>query len=127
MNHLSSFTPRFAVAIVLLGLLISTVNIGVAQDRQSADGRTLYVDFGCYQCHGFEGQGSSASPPVPRIAPTLYPFEAFAAFVRTPPRLMPAYSPNVLSNAQLEEIYDYMRSIPEPPPVEDIPALRDLR
>jgi mono/diheme cytochrome c family protein len=39
---------------------------------------------------------------------------------------MPAYSPNVLSDAQLQAIYDYMRSIPEPPAVEDIPALRDL-
>ena len=101
---------------------------GFAQDGQAAagEGRALYSDFGCYQCHGYQGQGSQASPPVPRIGPTVYPLEAFAVFLRTPPRLMPAYSPNVMSDAQLREIYDYMRSIPEPPAVEDIPALRDL-
>jgi mono/diheme cytochrome c family protein len=118
---------RCAVALVLLGSLGAMVSTGVAQDGQAAAaGRALYSDFGCYQCHGYQGQGSSASPPVPRIAPTVYPIEAFSAFVRTPVRLMPAYSPNVLSDAQLQEIYDFMQSIPEPPAVEDIPALRDL-
>ena len=118
---------RCAVALVLLGSLGAMVSTGVAQDGQAAaGGRALYSDFGCYQCHGYQGQGSSASPPVPRIAPTVYPIEAFSAFVRTPVRLMPAYSPNVLSDAQLQAIYDYMRAIPEPPAVEDIPALRDL-
>jgi hypothetical protein len=38
----------------------------------------------------------------------------------------PAYSPNVMSDAQLQTIYEYISSIPEPPAVEDIPALRDL-
>jgi len=118
---------RCAVALVLLGSLGAMVSTGVAQDGQAAaGGRALYSDFGCYQCHGYQGQGSSASPPVPRIAPTVYPIEAFSAFVRTPVRLMPAYSPNVLSDAQLQAIYDFMQSIPEPPAVEDIPALRNL-
>jgi ubiquinol-cytochrome c reductase cytochrome c subunit len=97
-----------------------------ARGHRYTGGRALYSDFGCYQCHGYQGQGSSAPPPVPRIASTVYPIEAFSAFVRTPVRLMPAYSPNVLSDAKFQAIYDYMRSIPEPPAVEDIPALRDL-
>jgi len=101
------------------------MNSGAAQDV-AEEGRALYSDFGCYQCHGHEGQGSQASPPVPRIAPTAYPLEAFTVFIRTPPRLMPAYSPNVMSDAQLRAIYDYMQAIPEPPAVEDIPALRNL-
>lgn len=119
---------RFAVALVSTGFLGAFVSTGIAQDSQAAatGGEALYSDFGCHQCHGYQGQGSQASPPVPRIGPTVYPFEAFAVFLRTPPRLMPAYSPKVMSDAQLREIYDYMRSIPEPPAVEDIPALRDL-
>ena len=40
---------------------------------------------------------------------------------------MPAYSPAVLNDAQLQAIYDYMRSIPEPPTVDEIPMLRSLR
>jgi len=125
MKTSASLFLRYAATVTLLGAAGALFNIGVAQD--SADeGETLYSDFGCYQCHGYQGQGSQASPPVPRIGPTAYPFEAFSVFLRTPPRLMPAYSPNVMSDDQMRALYDYMRSIPEPPAVEDIPALRDL-
>src|SRR4029450_14163180 len=33
----------------------------------AANGRKLFVSFGCYQCHGYEAQGGSAGPrPPPR-------------------------------------------------------------
>ncbi len=83
------------------------------------EGRALYASHQCWQCHGYEGQGSVAGV---RIAPTPYPFEAFSRLVRHTD-LMPAYSPNVLSDAQLRMIYIYVRSIPEPPSLEDIPEL----
>jgi mono/diheme cytochrome c family protein len=93
-----------------------------AQEPGSAQaGRQLFESYQCWQCHGYEGQGGAA----PRIAPTVYPFEAFAQLVRHTNE-MPAYSPNSLSDEQLRRIYEYVRSRPEPPPVEDIPALRDL-
>ena len=92
-----------------------------AQDSgDAAVGRQLFNDFQCWQCHGYEGQGGAA----PRIAPTLYPFEAFEQLVRHT-NIMPAYSPNVLSDDQLRQIYEFVRTRPEPPAVEDIPALRD--
>ena len=114
-----------AISILFLAAGFTT---GMAQDEQSVvtAGQELYQDFGCSQCHGYLGQGSQATPPVPRIAPTEYPLEAFSVFVRTPPRLMPPYSPVVMSDSQLKSIYDYVRSIPEPPAVEDIPALQNL-
>ena len=37
---------------------------------------------------------------------------------------MPAYAPSVLSDADLQAIYRYVRSVPEPAPLADIPALR---
>lgn len=40
---------------------------------------------------------------------------------------MPAYSPAILSDVQLQAIYEYMRSIPEPPTVDEIPILRNLQ
>ena len=83
------------------------------------EGRALYASYQCWQCHGYEGQGSVAGV---RIAPTLYPFEAFSRLVRHT-NLMPAYSPNVLSDEQLRLIYAYVSSIPEPPPLEEIPGL----
>ncbi len=104
-------------------LLMLTLAGALAWTQESGDdvgeGRALYVSQQCWQCHGYEGQGSIAGV---RIAPTLYPYEAFARLVRYP-NLMPAYSPKVLSDEQLQLIYAYVRSIPEPPPLEEIPEL----
>jgi mono/diheme cytochrome c family protein len=83
---------------------------GIACFSQSGEPRALYEANGCYQCHGYEGQGGAA----PRISPTAYSFDAFAAFVRRPVNEMPAYSPRVLGDAALQMIYDYVRSRPEP-------------
>ena len=97
----------------------SGVAVTQEPDDDVREGRALYDSHQCWQCHGYEGQGSVAGV---RIAPTLYPYEAFARLVRHT-NLMPAYSPNVLSEEQLRLIYAFVQSIPEPPPLEDIPEL----
>ena len=86
---------------------------------QESEDRDRYVAYGCFQCHGYEGQGGAAL----RIAPSLYPFEAFAAFVRRPANEMPAYPPAQLSDEDLQAIYRYVRSIPSPRPAADIALL----
>ena len=40
------------------------------------DGRKLFVSYGCYQCHGYEAQGSSATGP--RLGPRPIAFAAFS-------------------------------------------------
>lgn len=84
-------------------------------------GRALFESYQCWQCHGFEGQGGAAAL---RIAPMVYPFEAFTQLVRHTNE-MPAYSPNALSEENLRLIWEFLRSRPEPPAIADIPALRD--
>jgi len=91
----------------------------LAQD--SAQGRELFLTYGCWQCHGYDGQGSVAGP---RLAPTLLPYAAFDVLVRRPLNLMPAYAPSVLSDAELQAIFSYVSSIEEPPSLADIPALQ---
>lgn len=105
----------FPCAVVSLGLWSGS---GMAQDTVE-QGRALFESHQCWQCHGYVGQGGTAGV---RIAPTVYPFEAFAQLVRHT-NLMPAYSPNVLSDENLRLIWEYVRSIPEPPALEDIPEL----
>lgn len=105
---------------IFTALLLAQAGSAVAQDTAD-EGRELYMANQCWQCHGTEGQGGAAV----RIAPTVYPFEAFAQFVRHS-NLMPAYSPNVLSDEQLRQIFEYVRTMPEPPALEDIPELSDL-
>lgn len=107
------------VLVMSLWALGSTVAYTQEPDDDVREGRALYDSHQCWQCHGYEGQGSVAGV---RVAPTLYPYEAFARLVRHT-NLMPAYSPNVLSEEQLRLIYAFVQSIPEPPPLEDIPEL----
>lgn len=100
-------------------MLLLAAPAALAQD---GDGRDRFVAYGCYQCHGFEGQGGEAV----RIAPSAYRFEAFAALVRRPANVMPAFPPEALSDEALRAIYRYLRSVPEPPPTQDIALLRRM-
>ena len=122
MNARTRMTPAArgrALVLLALGLAPVAGSAQEAADETVREGRALFESQQCWQCHGYEGQGGVAGV---RIAPTLYPFEAFARLVRHT-NLMPAYSPNVLSDDQLRLIFAYVSSIPEPPPLEEIPEL----
>lgn len=109
----------------LVGLgLLAALALGfqgrtLAQD--AAQGRELFVTYGCWQCHGYEGQGSVAGV---RIAPTLLPYAAFEQLVRRPANVMPAYAPSALPDDVLQDIFAFVQSVEEPPALEDIPALQ---
>jgi mono/diheme cytochrome c family protein len=111
---------RFAPLLVLaFGSLLSAV--AAAEETAASEGQELFLSYQCWQCHGYEGQGGGAA----RIAPTAYPYAAFVRFVRYP-NVMPAYPTELLSDADLQSIYEYLKTIPEPPPLDKIPALNDL-
>ena len=85
-------------------------------------GRKLFVGYGCYQCHGLEAQGSSATGP--RLGPRPLPFAAFARYIRQPSNQMPPYTPKVASDGDLAHIYAFVLSRPAPTPVSAIPLLK---
>jgi mono/diheme cytochrome c family protein len=89
---------------------VASAAVALVRAEPAPSDRTLFVKYGCYQCHGYEGQGGEAL----RIAPSAFPFEAFAARVRKPANEMPAYAPEVLTDADLRAIYRYVSAIPEP-------------
>jgi len=84
-------------------------------------GKKLFVSYGCYQCHGHEAQGSSATGP--RLGPRPIAFAAFSRYVRQPTGQMPPYTTKVVSDADLTNIYAYISSRPAPPT--NLPLLRD--
>jgi mono/diheme cytochrome c family protein len=92
---------------------------GPVKDLEHADGYREYVELGCYQCHGFQGQGATS----PKLVQPLIPYEGFANQVRRPRNVMPAYSSNVLTDQDLRKIYSYLQSIPSSPDPADIPLL----
>src|SRR6187551_1507887 len=71
-------------------------------------GRQVFETVGCWQCHGYVGQGGFSGP---RIAPRPMPLPALAAYVRSPSGDMPPYSAKILSAKDIVDIYAYLASI----------------
>ena len=87
------------------------------------EGKTLFVSYGCYQCHGREAQGSSSTGP--RLGPRPIAFAAFRRYVRRPTGQMPPYTAKVVSDSDMANIYAYVQSRTPPPAVQSIPLLRE--
>jgi mono/diheme cytochrome c family protein len=87
------------------------------------NGKTAFVKYGCWQCHGFEGQGSITTSGGRAIADPKLPVDAFAAYVRKPSGAMPPFSSAVLPDADLADIYAYLQARPKPQAGKDIPLL----
>ena len=93
-----------------------------APTGNAEQGKKLFVSYGCYQCHGYEAQGSSATGP--RLGPRPLPFASFARYVREPSGQMPPYTIRVASETDLADIYAFVQSRPAPPPLQSIPLLK---
>jgi mono/diheme cytochrome c family protein len=85
------------------------------------NGKRLYMKDGCYECHGRAGQGALSSGP--RIGPNPPALGFFVAYVRHPSGQMPPYTEKVTSDAELNDIHEYLKSLPSAPAVESIPIL----
>ena len=106
-----------ALAVLAAGAMSGS---GSAFAASAEKGKAAYVQHGCWQCHGFQGQGGVTGP---KLAPDPIPIEAFTAFVRTTDRAMPPYSEKVLSNEELADIHAYLQSVPKPADYKSIPLL----
>src|SRR5215510_11275530 len=77
-----------------------------ASSGNAEEGKKLFVSYGCYQCHGYEAQGSNATGP--RLGPKPIAFAAFSRYVRQPTGQMPPYTAKVVSDTDLANIYAYV-------------------
>src|ERR1039458_7832871 len=107
---------RFSAA-ALAGAAFSAVGIATvsAQDAAVGDianGKSVYLADGCFECHGRAGQGGAMNYPAPALAQMEMPVESFLAFLRNGPNDMPAYTANVLSDKEATDIYAFLRSLP---------------
>jgi mono/diheme cytochrome c family protein len=106
-----------ALAALAAGLVLGC---GGAFAASAEKGKTAFVQHGCWQCHGFRGQGGVAGL---KLAPDPIAFETFSAFVRGTNRFMPPYQEAILSADDLADIYAYLQSIPKPADYKSIPLL----
>ena len=61
------------------------------------------------------------------VAPMPLAWPAFLGWVRTTSGDMPPYTPKVLSDQQLADIYAYLQSIPKAPDYKTIPLLTGMQ
>jgi len=128
-----SKTGRLAALVAAAALLMFARQQAHAQDAaktppaetpaaaNAENGKRLYTSYGCYECHGREGQGSPVSGA--RLAPRPIELRYFIAYVRQPTGQMPPYTAKVVSDAELADMRAFLNAVPLPPPVKSIPLL----
>ena len=99
----------------------SASKTNAAPAGNAENGKRIYTSYGCYQCHGYAAQGGAGS----RLAPNPISFAAFVRYIRHPRGQMPPYTSKVVSDSELADIHAFLRTLPQPPAVKDIPLLND--
>jgi ubiquinol-cytochrome c reductase cytochrome c subunit len=105
-----------------LQTVVSQPKVELPSSANAQNGQHLYSAFGCYECHGLQGQGSTQTGGS-RIGPPQIPFSSFVAYVREPTNQMPPYSSKVVSEGQLADIYVFLQTRPKALPSKSIPLL----
>jgi len=99
--------------------------VGTAQQTSTSGdaqkGKELYLKYSCYACHSYDGHGGAA----PRLVPLAMTVSRFTAYVHNP-RRMPPYTEKVLTDAQLADLFAYIKSMPASPPADQIPLLKRI-
>jgi mono/diheme cytochrome c family protein len=110
--------PRNVIGLAALaaGLVLGQASALAASAEK---GKSEFLQHGCWQCHGYQGQGGVG----PKLAPNPIPFDTLSNFVRTTSRQMPPFSKQILSDEDLADIYAYLESVPKSPDPGNIPLL----
>jgi len=110
-------------AAMVIGLAMACNGVSAQETPlgNPANGKKLFETVGCFECHGFAGQGGGAGPKL--IDPPVYP--AFIVQLRTPRNIMPPFTAKVLTDQQAADIYAYISTFPKPADAKTIPLLQN--
>ena len=111
------FASLWSSIFIAIGLFSAPV---VSWAQSAEKGRETFVKNGCWQCHGFVGQGGVTGP---KLAPDPKPYEFMEVFIRHTKGTMPRYSEKILSKEDLADIYVFLKSVPKGPDYKSIPIL----
>lgn len=114
-------SARVRVMLVAVVALKCTCSIASPVDADVQTGRALFMQKGCYECHGMFGQGSISTGPA--LAPHPVPLATMQAYVHHPKGQMPPFSEKILSNAEIAQIHAYLDAIPPNPRSDSIALL----
>ena len=106
-----------SVGVALIALLLGG---GAALAASVENGKKVFMAVGCWQCHGFVGQGGITGP---KLGPDPLPLEGLSAFLRSSNGPMPPYPEKILPEADIADIHAYLASVPKPADYKTIPLL----
>ncbi len=113
-----------SAGLILAGLVLAAGPASAQQTTPAGNaenGKKLFVEVGCYQCHGQACQGARMTGPA--ISRTQFPFEGFLQQLRHPANQMPPYEAAVVSDQEAADLYAYVRQMPVPRDPKTIPLL----
>ena len=113
---------KTVVFVVAMAVTVVAQAPAPAPTGNAQNGKKLFAADGCYQCHGYEAQGATATGP--RLGPRPMAFAAFSKYVRQPTGQMPPYTAKALPDATLTDIYAFLQSLPAPKSPDSIPLLK---
>jgi mono/diheme cytochrome c family protein len=80
------------------------------------NGKRVFTSADCFACHGAQGQGTAAAP---QISPPPLDLPALITYVRQPTGKMPPIPESTASDAQLADIYAFLKSVAPVPAAGD--------
>jgi mono/diheme cytochrome c family protein len=111
-----------ALMAVLLGggvVFAQSPSVGNAEN-----GKKQFVRAGCWECHGYAGQGGRDGA---RLADTALSSAQLTRYVRRPSGAMPAYIDKVMTDQELADIWAYLKTMTGPKTAKDVPLLMELK
>jgi mono/diheme cytochrome c family protein len=123
-----SMLVTIAAGALLVSAFLSTESVHAQGTSTGAGnvtlGKAAFMHYGCYECHGTQGQGNFGAGPA--IAPHPMPYGNFLTYIRAPRGEMPPFDEHVLPAADAQNIFAYLQSIPEGQPASSIPVLQSI-
>jgi len=115
---------RLSVRILMLVAVLALGALSASAQGNAKAGAEHWMKYTCYGCHGFSGQNG----PGLRLVPMKMTVENFTKLVRNPgaPNRMPPYSEKNLTDAQLADIWAYLKTLPDAPAAKDIPLIQEI-
>jgi len=110
--------------LIFAALFLSATLLAQAPAGDAANGKKLFLRDGCYECHGYAGQGGRDGA---RIAAIGLNARALIHYVRAPAGAMPAYTDKVITDQELTDIHAYLQTMAKAKPAKDIPLLQQFQ
>jgi mono/diheme cytochrome c family protein len=117
-------TLFFLAVLLIAASSLAQQSTPPASTASAENGKKLFLRDGCWECHGYAGQGGRDGA---RLAETALTSNQFTRYIRRPTGAMPAYIEKVLSDAEAADIWAYVKTLTGPKTAREVPLLTELK